>query len=277
MEYFKGTYPVSHLCKVLKVTRAAYYQWKKRRPSKRQLENEALMNDIKNIYDKYEGIYGYRRIYIYIRFYLKKKVNRKRIQRLMKKLGLKSVIRRKRNNYAPHVPKITTSNVLNRNFKAERPNQKWLTDITEFRLSTDEKLYLSAIYDLNTCKIISYEISNKNNNDLVINTFNKAVKGMSPKETKGLLFHSDRGTQYTSQTFNTLINKYHMIHSMSRVKMCIDNGPMEGVWGLMKSELLLGDKKRRLPNYEEAEKMIREYITFFNNERVSLKMSSLAG
>lgn len=267
---------MSQLCKILNVTKAGYYQWKKRRPSKRQLENEALMEDIKAIYEASKGTYGYRRIYIYIRFHLKKKVNRKRIQRLMKKMGLKSVIRRKRKKYTEHTPVFTSENILNRDFKADKPNQKWLTDITEFRLSTDEKLYLSAIYDLSTRKIISYEISNRNNNDLVIRTFNKAVKGLSKAETAGLIFHSDRGIQYTSQTFKAYIDKYDMIHSMSRVQKCIDNGPIEGVWGLMKSELLQGDKKRRLPNYKEGKKMIEHYIKFFNNERITLRMSSLS-
>lgn len=232
------------------------------------------MEDIQEIYDKYKGIYGYRRIYIYIRIKLGKKVNQKRIYRLMKKLRLTAVIRRKRAPYKRSTPQITAENKLNREFQEDKPNVKWLTDVTEFRLKAGNKVYLSAIYDLGTNKIVSYETSASNNNQLVFNTFDKAVCNMG--STEGILLHSDRGYQYTSRRFRDKLNRFGVIQSMSRVSRCIDNGPMESVWGIIKSEIYRGNKHYLFENIERAKIIIDDYIHFFNNERITLKMADLA-
>lgn len=218
------------------------------------------MDDIQEVYDKYEGIYGYRRIYIYIRIKLGKKVNHKRIYRLMKKLSLIAVIRRKRTPYKCSTPQITAENKLNREFQEDKPNAKWLTDVTEFRLKTGNKVYLSAIYDLGTSKIVSYETGISNNNQLVFNTFDKAVNNMN--STEGILLHSNRGYQYTSRLFKEKLNRFGMIQSMSRVSRCIDNGPMESVWGTIKSEIYKGNKNYSFENLERAKSIIDDYIFF---------------
>ncbi|RTX84197.1 IS3 family transposase, partial [Mammaliicoccus fleurettii] len=179
---------------------------------------------------QYQGIYGYRRIYIYIRLKLNKRVNHKRVYRLMKQLKLKAIIRRKAKRYKLFTPEVTAQNILNRSFNESKKNKKWLTDVTEFKLKNGNKIYLSAIYDLGSKTILSYELSSSNNNQLVFNTLEKAVKQV--KNTKGIIFHSDRGFQYTSRSFKTKLKKHKMIQSMSRVGCCIDNGPMESVWGM---------------------------------------------
>ncbi|TLW36339.1 IS3 family transposase, partial [Staphylococcus cohnii] len=225
---FKNLYPIAWLCSVLKISRSSYYKWLHRKPSNKEIENQKLIKDIVDIYNKYKGIYGYRRIYIYLRLKLHQKVNHKRVYRLMNQLNLKSTIRPKRKRYIKTTPEITAHNILNRKFEEQIPNKKWLTDVTEFKLSNGKKLYLSAIYDLGSKQIISHKLSTSNNNKFVLDTLKKAVK-LVPN-TEGILLHSDRGYQYTSRLFKVTLEQLGIKQSMSRPGCCIDNGPMEGVW-----------------------------------------------
>lgn len=260
------------MCQVLEISRASFYKWLNRKVPLQELENKELIKNIVDIYNKYEGIYGYRRIYIYIRLKLQKKVNHKRIYRLMKLIGLQAVIRRKRKKYIKSTPSCVAKNILNRKFNETIPNKKWVTDVTEFKLKNGNKVYLSSIYDLGSKKIISHEINTSNNNDFVFKTIKKAMRG---RNTKGILLHSDRGYQYTSPSFKALLIEKGMIQSMSRVGKCIDNGPMENVWGIMKSELFKGSKKQRFENIKTAKLSINKYINFFNEDRITLKMAAL--
>ena len=136
------------------------------------------------------GIYGYRRITMNINRLLNKHYNHKRIYRLMKTVNMKSVIRRKRKNYIKSNPQITAENKLNREFHAKKPNEKWLTDVTEFKLLSGQKAYLSAILDLADKSIVSYVVGHSNNNQLVFKTFDLAV---AANPNANPLFHSDRG------------------------------------------------------------------------------------
>ncbi len=153
----------------------------------------------------------------------------------MKELNLKVVIRQKRAPYRRSTPQIISENRLNRQFDIDTPNKVWLTDVTEFKIKDGSNLYLSAIYDLGAKRIISYELGPSNNNQLVFKTFNQAIQKV--ENTKGILFYSDHGFQYTSKTFKHMLDECNMIQSMSRVSKCIDNDPMEGVWGTIKSEV----------------------------------------
>lgn len=130
-------------------------------------------------------------------------------------------------------PAYIAENILNREFEAERPNEKWVTDVTEFKygISFDcvHKLYLSAILDLCDRRPVAYVISERNNNKLVFDTFEKAVAANPDAHP---LFHSDRGFQYTTREFHHKLENAGMIQSMSRVAHCTDNGPMEGFWGI---------------------------------------------
>lgn len=263
------------MCKVLGVSRASYYKWKKRKnfKSKREIEDEILMDDILRIFNKYNGIYGYRRIRIYICLRLDKKVGRKRVYRLMKKLGLKSCIRVARTRHKPSIPSITAENIMDREFYETEANKKWVTDVTELILENGKKFYLSAIKDLGTGKIVSYEINYSNNNQLVFNTYKKAIKKV--KDVNSLILHSDRGYQYTSKHFKSMLDEHGVIQSMSRVGRCIDNSPMESFWGIMKSEIYRGNKHYKFKDLKTARKQIKEYINFYNNERITLEMERL--
>ena len=160
--------------------------------------------------------------------------NEKRIRRLMRKLGVSSVIRRMRKGCIKVRPEITAENILNRQFDASNPNEKWLTDVTEFKvIESNTKLYLSAIIDLFDASIISHKIGISNNNQLVNETFEKAFK-QNPKAKP--MVRSDRGFQYTNKVFQKKLTSRSMTVSMSRVAWCIDNGPMESFCGTLKSE-----------------------------------------
>ena len=225
-------YSIEKLCNKLHICRSAYYKWLKRKPSENQKTNEQLVEWIKELYEEQNGILGYRQMTITVNRVHETNYNKKRIRRLMQILHLQSVCRKKKYNYIKSTPEVTAENVLNRKFYADAPNEKWLTDVTEFKYYVGEetkKLYLSAILDLYDRRIVSYRIGTSNNNQLVFETFDEALAN-NPNAHP--LFHSDRGFQYTSKVFHQKLIKAGMRQSMSRVGRCIDNGPMEGYWGI---------------------------------------------
>lgn len=188
----------------------------------------------------------------------------------MRLMGISSVIRRKRKGYVKHKPQITAENVLNREFRAVNPNEKWLTDVTEFKvIGSRIKLYLSAIFDLYDNSIVSYKLGNSNNNKLVFDTYDEAIK--NNPEAKPM-FHSDRGYQYTSKVFKHRLDQQEITQSMSRVSRCIDNGPMEGFWGTLKSEMYYLNK---FHDIKVLENEINKYIDFYNNKRYQNKLKGL--
>ncbi len=184
--------------------------------------------------------------------------------------GIQSVIRRKKTRYRRSKPQHVAENILNREFTAEKPNEKWVTDVTEFKYGPSKKAYLSAILDLYDGSIISYVLGNSNNNKLVFETLDKALIQLDDEYP---LIHSDRGFQYTSHGFKRRIDKAGLTHSMSRVGRCIDNGPMESFWGTLKSEKYYLHKYE---TFEELSKDIDHYIYFYNNERFQEKLNGLS-
>ncbi len=214
---------------------------------------------------------GYRRIRDDLERYHDIKVNDKRVLRICRKKGIKSTIKYSNNGCTRQAanPQFIAENVLNREFSAEAPNQKWLTDVTEFKYYTGievHKVYLSAILDLYDRRIVSFAISDSNNNALVFETFDTATKE-NPGATP--LFHSDRGFQYTNRVFHSKLEAAGMTQSMSRVAKCIDNGPMEGFWGILKRERYYGN---RFTDKAVLVKMIEDYIEYYNNERLQRKL-----
>ena len=180
----------------------------------------------------------------------------------MKKLGIHSVIRKKKKKYASTKPDEVAENILQRNFYATAPNQKWATDVTEFKVpGGKKKLYLSAIIDLYDRYPVAYVISARNDNRLVFKTFDKAVAENPDAKP---IFHSDRGFQYTSKMFKTKLKKQDMEQSMSRVGHCIDNGPTEGFWGIIKSEMY---QMYEITDEASLRHAIKEYLRFYSEER----------
>lgn len=257
------------MCRIAGVARCSYYKWLNRVESECDKENAIIINTMIQLYSEVQGIYGYRRMKLNINKILRKKYNHKRIYRLMKSINMKSVIRRKKKNYVPSTPQVTAENILNRQFYADKPNQKWLTDVTEFKLTDGAKAYLSAILDLHDNSIVSYVLGRSYNNLLVFETFDKAIDA-NPSASP--LFHSDRGFQYTSRSFKNKLDDIGAIQSMSRVSRCIDNGPMEGFWGIIKSEMYYLTK---FHDFDELQQSIDKYIDFYNTRRLQEKLKGL--
>ena len=169
-------------------------------------------------------------------------------------------------------PQVTAQNRLHREFWAGHPNEKWLTDVTEFKWYEGpiiHKLYLSAILDLCDRRIVSYVIRDRNDNKLVFDTLDKAVL---ENPNAHPLFHSDRGFQYTSKLFKAKLDKQGMEQSMSRVGRCIDNGPMEGFWGILKCEMYY---LNQFETYEELASAVEQFIYYYNHQRRQHKLNCL--
>lgn len=242
----------------------------KRRKNNNECLNENLLHQIGYLYAEFNGIYGYRRLTDELNARNKTNFNYKRIYRLTHLVGLKAVIRRKRPLYLRSTPEVTAENILNRKFTATKLNEKWLTDVTEFKYGDNLKLYLSAILDLKDNSIISFAIGQSNNNHLVFSTFDLAVAKYPDAHP---LFHSDRGFQYTNKQFKTRLDNAGMAQSMSRVGCCIDNGPMEGFWGILKCEMYY---LNNFMDYESLATAIESYIHFYNYERRQKRLNKLA-
>ena len=260
----------------MKLNRSSYYKWKKRKQSKSERLNTQITEYVKDYYEESNGVLGYRQMCININREkideLPHRINVKSVRRIMRVLGLKSVIRRKRPDYVKSTPEITAQNVLNRDFQATVPFEKWLTDVTEFKYYVGpevKKLYLSAILDLYDRRIIAYKIGDSNNNALVFETFDEAT-ALYPNAKP--IFHSDRGFQYTNKVFHQKLVDAGMIQSMSRVGRCLDNAPMEGWWGIIKSEMYY---LKKFTNREALVSAIEDYIHFYNTRRYQKRLNCM--
>ncbi len=269
-------YSIKEMCIALKLNRSSYYKWKSRQQSQSELLNIQITEYVKDLYEESNGVLGYRQMCININREktgeLPHRINVKRVRRIMRILGLKSVIRKKRPDYVKSTPEITAENVLNRDFKATVPFEKWLTDVTEFKYYVGaevKKLYLSAILDLYDRRIIAYTIGDSNNNELVFTMFDEA-RSLYPDAKP--IFHSDRGFQYTSRTFHNKLVDAGMIQSMSRVGRCLDNAPMEGWWGILKSEMYY---LKKFTSREELVSAIENYIKFYNTRRYQKRLNCM--
>ena len=250
------------MCKALGVSHAAYYKWLNREISEEELENQKIANLIREYDDRFGHILGYRRMTLYINHFNGTDYKVKRIHRIMKVIGIHAIIRQRRKQYTNATPETVAANRLNRDFHADKPNEKWTTDVTEFKIpEVNKKLYLSAILDLYDRVPVSYVISTRNDNPLVFKTFDKAIEAY-PDATP--LFHSDRGFQYTSKVFQMKLQKQGMDQSMSRVGHCIDNGPTEGFWGIIKTEMYAMYKITDEASLRDA---IESYLHFYTYER----------
>ena len=260
-------------CRILKVTRSAYYKWNNRVPGKRELENEHIATIAEQIHAEHPDK-GYRRINDDLARYHDILINDKRALRICRKKNIKSTIKYTNNGCtrSEKDPQVVAENILNREFHADAPNEKWLTDVTEFKWYEGKeihKIYLSAILDLYDKRIVSFVIGDHNNNPLVFETFDKALEHNPDAHP---IFHSDRGFQYTSKVFHQKLVDAGMIQSMSRVAKCIDNGPMEGFWGIIKRERYYGN---RFESKEALIEMIETYIDYYNTKRLQRNLGVL--
>ncbi|TRW26267.1 IS3 family transposase [Criibacterium bergeronii] len=213
--------------------------------------------------ERFNHILGYRRMASWINHFNHTNYSKNRVHRIMKKLGIHSLIRKKRKKYKNTTAQAVSENILQRNFYAPAPNQKWATDVTEFKIPGEKKkLYLSAIIDLYDRYPVAYVISCRNDNNLVFRTFDKAIKDNQDAKP---IFHSDRGFQYTSREFQRKLKDQEMQQSMSRVGHCIDNGPVEGLLGIIKSQMY---QMYEITDEKSLRYEIKDYIRFYAQERL---------
>lgn len=251
------------MCKELEIGRASYYKWLKRKPTLRDIENEELIEKIKEIDEKFNHLFGHRKMTYYINKKYNTHYNKKRIYRLMCVNDIQSVVKKpKKNTYIKSKAEHVEENKLNREFNASTINEKWVTDITEIAYpGISRKAYLSTIIDLYDRYPVGKEVSIRNDTLLVNQTLDNAIQD-NPKAQP--LFHSDRGFQYTRKVFKTLLTDLGITQSMSRVSRCIDNGPMEGFQGIFKD--ILYTLHPNVETYDELLIAIDETFDFYINE-----------
>lgn len=228
----------------------------------------SVKEEIAAIYHENKGRYGYRRITAELR---KRKfsLNHKTVQRLMKELGLVCRVRMKKyRSYKGEVGKIAP-NLLNRDFHTDKPNQKWVTDVTEFSLF-GEKLYLSPILDLHSSDLVSYTISDRPVLSMVITMLDEAFAKI-PDGTN-LVLHSDQGWQYQHRQYQRMLREKDIRQSMSRKGNCLDNAVIENFFGMLKSELLYLQEFQSIEHFKQE---LVEYLDYYNNRRIKTKLKGL--
>ena len=249
------------------MARSSYYYYEKKQQAADKYRD--IKSLIKQIYNQHKGRFGYRRITLEI----KNKgvlINHKTVLRLMNLLGLKSLIRvKKYKSYKGQQGKIAP-NILERNFKAVMPNQKWATDITEFNVS-GKKLYLSPIIDLFNGEIISYDLSERPNFNQILSMLRKSFEKI-PNQTN-LILHSDQGWQYQMKQYQSLLKQKGIKQSMSRKGNCLDNAIIENFFGIVKSELFY---LKEYTSINQLKHEIIEYIDYYNNERIKLNLKGMS-
>ena len=249
------------MCRFFGVSRSGYYGYVARKDV--PAWDLPLAKKIQECQDECGKTYGYRRVHTWLERH-KIYRNPKTVLRIMQKYGLLSVIRRKRyRNYGEYLHKYP--NLLNRDFSAQRPNQKWVTDISYIQ-TKQGVLYLSIIRDLYDNSIVAYKTGTEQNINLVLSTIREAKK--KEKVTAELQLHSDQGFQYTSQAYFKLTQSYAITPSMSRRGNPYDNALAENFFSILKTECIY---RVKLQTYEEARLLIDEYIHFYNHQRIQLK------
>ncbi|MBD5151094.1 MAG: IS3 family transposase [Oscillibacter sp.] len=257
-------YPISIMCQFFRVSRSGYYDFLKRlgRPE----PDAALAEQIRECQNVTDKTYGYRRVCIWLKRRAIYK-NPKTVLRVMKKYGLLSEIRRRRKwvHLGQQVHKY--ENLLNRQFQADRPNAKWVTDISYIH-TKEGVLYLSMIRDLFDNSIVAYKTASQQTVNLVLDTIRLAMKKEGKRVAAELQLHSDQGFQYTSQGYFNLTQSYGITPSMSRRGNCYDNAMAENFFSILKTECIYRHRPKTL---QQADELIDNYVHFYNHERIQTK------
>lgn len=241
---------------------------------KQESPDQVLEELIQSIFDKHNGNYGYRRIQLELRnhgYY----VNHKKVQRIMKKLGLKGKkFWRKTRKYSSYKGNVGTvaKNRINRRFHTNVPYQKLTTDITEFKCINGVKLYLNPIMDMFNAEILSFAISMRPNLKLVMEPLEKALEIIKDSKYRTTI-HSDQGWHYQHNKWVKTLKENKVFQSMSRKGNCLDNSPIENFFGLLKQEMYHGEK---LYSFEELKSRIERYIDYYNNKRIKQKLAGMS-
>lgn len=251
------------MCKVLNVPRSTYYKAKNTEPSKRAKENKALEDEITAIYEESSRRYGAPKIH-YILQQSGYKISIKRVQRLMRKLEIASIVHPKYINYKQKDPIYQKRNILNRNFFANKLNEKWVGDITYIHTVKDGWCYLASVMDLHTRKIIGYSFDKNMDTKLIISALKNAYAAQRPNGE--VMFHSDLGTQYTSVEFTSQLKKYNMVASYSNKGCPYDNACIESFHSILKKEEI---NHFRYYDFHSAKLAIFKFIeSWYNRKRI---------
>lgn len=229
-----------------------------------------MVKEVKKLYQRHFGRYGYRRITLALRKELNILVNFKTIAKIMKQIGLKSKIRvKKYKSYKGEIGKAA-DNILQRDFTADKPNVKWATDITEFKVK-GKKLYLSPIIDLFNGEIISYNLSTSPNYRQTLDMLNKGFRKIKNNEKP--ILHSDQGWQYRLEKYKKKLKDKQIMQSMSRKGNCLDNAIIENFFGVLKSELFYLNE---FNSVSQLHSEIRKYIKYYNWDRIRLNLNGMS-
>ncbi len=259
-------YPLPALLKTAELPRSTFYYQAKALEAGDKYA--ALKSRIRAIYERHKGRYGYRRITAELR-QAGLTINHKTVQRLLQELGLKSLVRPK--TYRSWRGQCTvTPNLLDRQFAAGRPNQKWVTDVTEFNVRGD-KLYLSPVMDLYNGEIVAYEMRKRPLFELVGKMLKKALARLGGQDAP--LLHSDQGWQYQMPIYRQQLSDHGLTQSMSRRGNCLDNAAMESFFGVLKTEFFYLNK---FASIEQLQQGLHRYIHYYNHHRIKLKLKGLS-
>jgi transposase InsO family protein len=265
MLQYRDAYAISDMCAFFGISRAAYYAW-----VHRQAQGDpdwARLSLVQDAYRTSHQIYGYRRISAWVLQKRQVRINPKAVLRLMRKLGIRSIARRPR----PYQKMVAGENdqrypnLLQRDFSATQPNQKWVTDVTYIH-TQQGWAYLATIQDLYDHFIVGYHFGRDHSVNLVTHTVRQAIQQVPV--TDGLVLHSDQGQVYRSRAYHRVTQALHITPSMSRRGNCWDNAPIENFFGHLKEEAL---RHIQNPSFEQAQQAIDAYMQFYNYERIQLK------
>lgn len=267
MQELRQQFPLSGLLKLAKLPRSTFYYQQKLLLAGDP--HQQLKVQIRTIFERHKGRYGYRRITAALR-QLGERVNHKKVQRVMGTLGLKSLVRPKKYRSFKGEVGQTAPNVLQRRFKANAANQKWVTDVTEFNVA-GEKLYLSPVLDLYNGEIVAFETATRPRLELVSSMLKKALAKLGTEEAP--ILHSDQGWQYRMPAYQRQLQERKIVQSMSRKGNCLDNAAMESFFAVLKSEFFYLNK---FTSVDQLKAGLKDYIHYYNHDRIKLKLKGLS-
>ena len=269
IERCRGTYPVRMMCRCLRVSPSGYYGWRDRPASRRTQANQRLLVRIRSLHAESDGVFGSPRMWEELR-YLGESCSRNRVARLMKDDGLRGIPQRRRWRKKPSGTRPDhVQNHLARDFKADKPNTKWVTDITYIR-TAEGWLYLSVVVDLYSGRVIGWSMSARQDRNLVIQAVLMAL--WQRRDRNPVVLHSDRGCQFTSDEYQRFLKGHQIRSSMSAVGTCADNAAAESFFGILKRERV---NRRQYRTRDEARADVFDYIERFHNPRRTRKIEQL--
>lgn len=268
VQALRHIHQISHLLKVAGLARSTFYYHIKQVSVDKYHQ---IKTEINTIFQQHKGRYGYRRVTLTLK-HLGYCINHKTVYKLMQELGLKSAVRPKKRKHRTYTGRVgdVADNLINQNFTATKPNEKWATDVTEFKVGND-KLYLSPILDMFNGEIISYTLNKRPAFAMVMDMLKEGLTRL--KNSEQLIFHSDQGWQYQMQKYQDKVKQASITQSMSRKGNCLDNAMMESFFAVLKTECFY---TQTFNSIEELKKQIDEYIHYYNNDRIKVKLGGLS-